>query len=431
MNYNVIADSLKESFLIRKKKSLLLTAVATLGLTAATMAQSVPSYVPTNGLVGWWPFNGNANDERGSGNNGTVNGATLTLDRYGNVNSAYGFSNSNIEVNHNSLFGFNQNGSFTVSFWYNSNSSDPLQHLIGKRPLNSNIFNWQFLWMNPSLSFGSGIGVNYYDGVFSNQNLEIGIWTNVIGIYYNGAWNIYFNGVLNSTSNGIFASPDIPCSLFFGNSGNNIGFNGDLDDIGIWNRALTQQEITALYNGCQLSVNTQPINQTININNNAEFTVGSSDPNATYQWQTDLGVGFQNLNSVGQYNGTTNDTLIVSNVTISNNNQPLRCIISSGSCSDTSNVAVLTVINNVGINETNQGNLFSVFPNPAQSIINVKTDSKLIGSAYSIFDNKGRVVQTGKISSENTTIELSNFSSGIYMFNVGENMKQSFKVIKE
>jgi len=95
------------------------------------------------------------------------------------------------------------------------------------------------------------------------------------------------------------------------------------------------------------------------------------------------------------------------------------------------NVAVLTVINNVGINETNQGNLFSVFPNPAQSIINVKTDSKLIGSAYSIFDNKGRVVQTGKISSENTTIELSNFSSGIYMFNVGENMKQSFKVIKE
>ena len=109
--------------------------------------------------------------------------------------------------------------------------------------------------MNPSLSFGSGIGVNYYDGVFSNQNLEIGIWTNVIGIYYNGAWNIYFNGVLNSTSNGIFASPDIPCSLFFGNSGNNIGFNGDLDDIGIWNRALTQQEITDLYNGTSAHTN--------------------------------------------------------------------------------------------------------------------------------------------------------------------------------
>ena len=115
-----------------------------IAMTVSVQSQTLPSYLPTNGLVGWWPFNGNANDESGSGNNGTVNGATLTLDRYGNVNSAYGFSNSNIEVNHNSLFGFNQNGSFTVSFWYNSNSSDPLQHLIGKRPLNSNIFNWQF-----------------------------------------------------------------------------------------------------------------------------------------------------------------------------------------------------------------------------------------------------------------------------------------------
>ena len=116
---------------------------------------------------------------------------------------------------------------------------------------------------------------------------------------------------------------------------------------------------------------------------------------------------------------------------MSNNNQPFRCIVTSGSCTDTSNVAVLTVNTNVGINEALRDNLFSVFPNPTQNIINVKTDSKLIGSIYSIFDNKGRIVQTGKISSENTTIELGHLTSGIYMFSVGENMKQSFKVIKE
>jgi hypothetical protein len=40
-------------------------------------AQTLPPYLPANGLVGWWPFNGNANDESGNGNNGTVNGATL------------------------------------------------------------------------------------------------------------------------------------------------------------------------------------------------------------------------------------------------------------------------------------------------------------------------------------------------------------------
>jgi hypothetical protein len=48
----------------------------------------VPSYVPSNGLVGWWPFNGNANDESSNANHGAVNGATLTTDRFGNPSSA-------------------------------------------------------------------------------------------------------------------------------------------------------------------------------------------------------------------------------------------------------------------------------------------------------------------------------------------------------
>jgi hypothetical protein len=94
-------------------------------------------------------------------------------------------------------------------------------------------------------------------------------------------------------------------------------------------------------------------------------------------WQTDLGIGFQNLNSVGQYIGTTNDTLIILNTTLSNNNQPFRCIVSSGSCTDTSSLAGLTVINNTGINEVSKSNLFSVYPNPAQDIINLKADAKL------------------------------------------------------
>jgi hypothetical protein len=51
----------------------------------------VPSYVPSNGLSGWWSFSGNANDESGNGNNGTVNGAKSTVDRNGNANKAYDF----------------------------------------------------------------------------------------------------------------------------------------------------------------------------------------------------------------------------------------------------------------------------------------------------------------------------------------------------
>jgi hypothetical protein len=97
-------------------KFLLLTVAATLGLAAATMAQNVPSYVPTNGLVGWWPFNGNANDESGSGNNGTVNGATLTSDRFGNMNKAYSFNgvNNYMQCMQSGPIGV---PSITVAFW--------------------------------------------------------------------------------------------------------------------------------------------------------------------------------------------------------------------------------------------------------------------------------------------------------------------------
>jgi len=85
----------------------------------------------------------------------------------------------------------------------------------------------------------------------------------------------------------------------------------------------------------------------------------------------------------------------------------------------------------LGINETINDKLFSIYPNPAQSIVNVKADAKLIGTVYTIYDNTGKVVLSGTINAENTSIELGNLSVGIYLFSAGENVQQTFKVIKE
>jgi hypothetical protein len=63
-------------------------------LTSLTLLTQSSAFaqIPASGSVGYWPFNGNANDESGSGNNGTVNGgALLVTDRNGNVNAAYQF----------------------------------------------------------------------------------------------------------------------------------------------------------------------------------------------------------------------------------------------------------------------------------------------------------------------------------------------------
>ena len=98
-------------------KNLLITAVTIFGLATITFGQTVPSYLPTNGLISYWPFTGNANDMTGNVNNGTVNGATLTTDRFGNVNSAYYFNNnSEIRIfNSSSLANFTDK--YTISAW--------------------------------------------------------------------------------------------------------------------------------------------------------------------------------------------------------------------------------------------------------------------------------------------------------------------------
>ena len=85
----------------------------------------------------------------------------------------------------------------------------------------------------------------------------------------------------------------------------------------------------------------------------------------------------------------------------------------------------------VGINETINDKLFTIYPNPTQSTVNLKADGKLIGAVYTIYDNPGNVVLSGTINAENTSVDLGNLSAGIYLFSVGENVKQTFKVIKE
>jgi hypothetical protein len=68
----------------------------------------------------------------------------------------------------------------------------------------------------------------------------------------------------------------------------------------------------------------------------------------------------------------------------------------------------------------------SVFPNPASEEIHLSVDEKFIGSAYSIFDYLGRIVQTGTIHSKNNPIDLKNLSAGAYILKLG---KASVKII--
>jgi hypothetical protein len=72
-----------------------------------------------------------------------------------------------------------------------------------------------------------------------------------------------------------------------------------------------------------------------------------------------------------------------------------------------------------------------IYPNPTTNKINLKADSKWFGEVYSVYDNTGKSVLKGNITSENTIIDLRNLSRAIYFLSVGTHLKQTFKVVKE
>ena len=85
----------------------------------------------------------------------------------------------------------------------------------------------------------------------------------------------------------------------------------------------------------------------------------------------------------------------------------------------------------VDVSEKSIDPSLNLYPNPAWNILNVKVDSKYFHTAYSIYDNTGRIVLTGKLQPEVTSIEVGSLSTGVYTFKVGEDIHQTFTVNRE
>jgi hypothetical protein len=219
--------------------------------TTLTLHAQPPSYVPTDGLVGWWPFNGNANDESGNGNNGTVNGATLTQDRFGNADEAYLFDgNDKIEVdNWNALVG---NTEFTVSCWVKQENGLGWVLAFGQ-PANGQGFSMgNYHWGQNNI----GGQIWSYDYITSvSTSIEISSWQQIVFVYSQNIMYLYYNGIVSSNAPVDYVNTDLqPGILSLGKQlVFNEYFNGEIDDLAIYNRALTPAEIQALYTGQPLT----------------------------------------------------------------------------------------------------------------------------------------------------------------------------------
>lgn len=243
-------------------KNKLLLLVIGFAITSQMIIAQVPSYVPTNGLAGWWSFSGNANDASTNANNGTVILATLTTDRFGNANSAYSFDGSRSYIQCTSNITNVDN--ITISGWAKNNQPWGGQFVqigqddafssngigVGKGGISSiGVYSFSKLYKGNNL-LTLITGDFCYDSTYL---LNLNSWFHFVITYTNKTISYYVNGILVS-SIPTYLQRTIPpnSKIFFGSSGPleyTHCYDGNLDDIGIWNRALTQDEISSLYSG--------------------------------------------------------------------------------------------------------------------------------------------------------------------------------------
>jgi uncharacterized protein (TIGR02145 family) len=232
-------------------------------LLSASLAAQVPTDGPTDGLVAWYPFNGNANDESVFGNDGTVVGATLTTDRFGSANSAYNFDgNDHIEAAHQEWLNTGT-GSKTWAGWGRKTSGNDHAHFLTKIDVTSSPYSAKNMYLryapNEGIEFSEGQS-GQGNGVAIQSNSLLNQWVHLTGIKdaNSGTTRIYQNGVLmgEATMQNPQLSFDNSEPLFIGCEHPYVSlpsgpqyFYGDLDDLGIWNRALSETEVTALFTG--------------------------------------------------------------------------------------------------------------------------------------------------------------------------------------
>lgn len=267
------------------KKKLLITAIAILAFATATLSQ-IPSYVPTNGLVGWYPFTGNCNDLSTNANNGMSMGATLTTDRFGNADCAYSFDGTSdyIWVPGAPFTTY----PFTISAWvYIEDISK--SYIIGLGETGSNDLGKFSIYStyNEGLRVGS-------DGAWYHQSdsayININTWINITITYeYAIGPTFYING---AKYNDLYSIVEVGGVIWpLNNTGFNIGkhtgtgsskyMKGKIDDLGFWNRALDTTEIQSLFtmvgveeisNSLKVSVYPNPAADFITISSNQSLS---------------------------------------------------------------------------------------------------------------------------------------------------------------
>ena len=199
------------------------------------------------GMISWWKGDGDANDLFGLNNGTLVNGATYAP---GKVDQGFSFDGSDdyLEIPHSPSLDIGPNQPMSIKLWVKRTSSAESQIIFAKRPDCGSQVHYQLQYYAPQniLAFNSTGPTN---GVFTTADkLPINVWTLVVVTYNGSSGTIYINGTPVATNAMSFDRNTVP--LRFGGEPTCGGqlFGGVIDDMAIFDRALTAAEVSQIHN---------------------------------------------------------------------------------------------------------------------------------------------------------------------------------------
>ena len=399
------------------------------------------SQLPTNGLVGHWPFNGNASDTIGH-NDGIVNGATLCKDRFGIPNRAYYFDgiNDNISLLFNNSININTNSTIMVWFKANQTLNSYAKLLCVPYSLTT--------WGDPYhyLAF-SGTAFNYANFDPTNGMCETGafteygdtVWNLLTFTYDNGDINVYINNVLKKTltcTNTLLPSGK---TMSIGSRSTNPAndgeyFTGIIDDISFYNRVLTQDELTNYYNKAKcIKSNTDKIstyyvpdsnfkktNSQIHLDSTVtKLTNTCCDSIINYYSKFEYRESYHTDTLIVKDTITITDTLVIKDTITVIDTMVVKKYVT---VTDTLVIDITTT----GLNQHKNSNSIKVYPNPTNDVIHINTGTQyqqISNYTVKIINQTGGIIFESKISKSMFDINLKDFGkTGLYYIQIIDNL---------
>ena len=240
--------------IMKSKLTLFVTVFATALLGVGCALTETGGEPLKEGLVAYYPFNGNSIDESGTGIHGGVNGATFAPDRNGKSKSAYSFNGKSwVELPPNEKLEFGA-GDFSYYAWVKT-SLDNIKSSVTSTVISEDSNNGPLRMLvfasDGTLIFGARDDANINIRIESTGSIADSKWHQIVGIRKGAHFSLAVDGkIVAVEENEKAGSSDVGVPVWIGarvDSASKNPFVGLIDDVRIYNRALSEEQVKALY----------------------------------------------------------------------------------------------------------------------------------------------------------------------------------------